>query len=768
MNVRQLLTTQVKKYPAKPAIIYKEQVITFGDLADQVFKLASALSRLGVKKSNKVAILLPNCPEYVDSYLACFCLGAVVVPLDFMLKDDEITSCLNHAEVRFLIVHNKPDISLATILAQSPTVEKVIFVGEMPADKKQNYFAWGELLAGAKTDLPEVAIADLDPALIMYTSGTTGRPKGILLNYRHLDGSPTAMDHFVDLSDKDVKICPIPLSHIGGFIYIQNCLLFGITVILMDRFNPFEFLRLIEQHKVTCFHTVPAMYTAMLAMKQIEKMDLSSLRWVVVFGAPSSPDIMARFHRYCPNAQLLNGWGMTETCPPNVVTPFGSANIASVGKPSPHCEIRIVDDNGQPLASGEIGEITIRGWTNMVGYYKDTEATAAVLRDGWLYTGDLGRFDQEGFLYIVGRKKEMIKVGGQIVYAPEVEAAFYKHEAVAEVAVIGVSDPLRGEAVKAFIVLKEGASVSAEDLRYFARNHLAHFKVPHVIDICAHLPKNRTGKIDKEALQTSNGSSDTAGKNNERVVMATMKKEVHLNGMDLMNMVQLRPSDIGKYAIVPGPRERMEAVIKKLDKPIKNFSFMEYTMYTGTYEGIKITSINGGRFAADTGITTEILCCAQAKTMIRIGSCGALREDIKVGDFIVAQNALCGEGVTPYYVDKDYEPQADAKLTQMFAKQVKAAGQNVHVGKVWSTDAILRETREHVGAAVKKGAIAVDMVTSAFLTICAMHKIPAAVVLAVSDNVITGEMGFMNPAYYMAETAMIDMAFGVVKNLEKG
>jgi long-chain acyl-CoA synthetase len=226
------------------------------------------------------------------------------------------------------------------------------------------------------------------------------------------------------------------------------------------------------------------------------------LRWVVVFGAPSSPEIMERFHQYCPNAKLLNGWGMTETCPPNTVTPLDSTNIASVGKPAPNCEINIFDEDNRELPAGEIGEIAIHGWIVMEGYYKDPEATAAVKRNGWLYTGDLGRFDKEGFLYIMGRKKEMIKVGGQIVYAPEVEAALQKHEAVAETAVIGVPDSLRGEAVKAFVVLRESAKTTPEDLRYFAKEHLAHFKVPQSIEIRSALPKNRTGKIDKELLKS--------------------------------------------------------------------------------------------------------------------------------------------------------------------------------------------------------------------------------------------------------------------------
>ncbi|MCB9771269.1 MAG: hypothetical protein H6754_01770 [Candidatus Omnitrophica bacterium] len=245
-----------------------------------------------------------------------------------------------------------------------------------------------------------------------------------------------------------------------------------------------------------------------------------------------------------------------------------------------------------------------------------------------------------------------------------------------------------------------------------------------------------------------------------------MRKEIHMTGQDLMGMVQLRPEDLGGYALVPGPKERLDAIVKKLANPVKNFSFMEYNMFTGDYNGTKVTAINGGRFAADTGITTEILCNAQAKVMIRLGSCGALREDIKVGDLIVVESTFSGEGVTPYYVDKNFKTVSDKKLSDDLVGIARKSGNTVHVGKCWSTDAILRETRENVGKAVAEGAIAVDMVSSVFLTICQLYKIPAAVILAVSDNVITGEMGFLNTDYYMAEGTMINVVFDLIKQRE--
>lgn len=497
-DINTILKETALTFRNKSAIICSNQEISFDQLYENVLKLANSLRLQGVLRGDKIAVYLPNCAEYVYAYLASFCLGAVCVPLDYQLKEDELTSILSHSGSKILIAIVRPGVDLESIKKNIPSLENVITIGE-PLEGSLDYYS---LISNSSDAQIDVEINQNDPALIMYTSGTTGNPKGVVLNYKHLEGSPEAMKYFVDLTDKDVKLCSIPLSHIGGFIYIQNCIHFGITVVLMQRFIPFQFLELVQKYKVTCFHIVPPMYNAILTLKEIEKFDLSSLRWVVVFGAPSSPEVLARFNKYCPNAKLLNGWGMTETCPPNTVTPMNSDNIASIGKPAPNCVIKILDDDGNSVSIGQVGEIVISGWIVMDGYYKDREFTDEVKKPEGLHTGDLGRFDENGFLYIVGRKKEMIKVGGQLVYAPEVESAFYKNDQVKEVAVIGIKDDLRGEAIKAFIVLADGSLLSENELKYFAKDHLAHFKVPAVIEIREELPKNRTGKIDKAALAT--------------------------------------------------------------------------------------------------------------------------------------------------------------------------------------------------------------------------------------------------------------------------
>jgi len=245
-----------------------------------------------------------------------------------------------------------------------------------------------------------------------------------------------------------------------------------------------------------------------------------------------------------------------------------------------------------------------------------------------------------------------------------------------------------------------------------------------------------------------------------------MQRPIHLTGRDLTEMVQLRPQDVGEWAVIPGPKDRMEVLTKKLKDPVRNFSFMEYAMYTGEYEGVRVTTINGGRFSADTAITTEVVCNAGIKNIIRIGTCGALDEKMQIGDLVVVDSVIRGEGVTPYYVEESFETIPDQRLTTTLIESAQELGTSVYKGKVWTTDALLRETREIVEAKRKQGAIAVDMVSSCLLTICQLYGVRAASILAVSDNLITGEMGFMNPLYYMAETKLIEIALKTIKKLE--
>lgn len=508
MKVAELLNKQAEKYPQKAAIIFKEQTITFRQLRDICFGLADSLINLGIEKGDRVAIYLPNCPEYIFSYLAIWCCGAIAVPLDFMLIEEELILCLSHAETKALIMKDKANISLSSLRSNIPILRDIILCHK----RQEGTLNFEDLLEKGRSKTPDIQVRDKDYAIIFYTSGTTGKPKGVLINYLQLEAPPKSMEFFVDLKEKDITLCALPLSHLGGLVYLQNNITYAVTVILMERFIPLEFLKYIQDYKVTCFWLVPSMYYAILQLKEFETFDLSSLRWIVTFGASSSPEALRRFHQYCPAVYFLNGWGLTETNAPTTVIPMGSNKIASVGRPAPWIEVKIFssgdgsafgkDEAEKEVAQGQIGEIVVRSWVVTDGYYKDPELTQRTFCNGWFHTGDLGRFDEEGDLYIVGRIKEMIKVAGEIVFEPEVETTLHRHPDVAEVAVIGVPDKLRGEVPRAFVVLKEGSKVSEEDLRYFCRQHLAHFKIPHYFAFPSALPKNRAGKIDKEKLRS--------------------------------------------------------------------------------------------------------------------------------------------------------------------------------------------------------------------------------------------------------------------------
>lgn len=498
MNIIRILKERANKTPDKPAVMFREKVISFGQLADISLRLANSLEKNGVGKGDKVAIYLPSWPEYIFSYLALWRLGATCVPLDFMLTEDELVSCLKHSQTKLLIAKPKATLSLSALASRCPELKSILTC----QDKVEGYLFFDDCI---KSDIQEinVSIKETDLAIIFYTSGTTGKPKGVRINYKQLDAPPKSMEFFVnsDLGEKDTTLCALPFSHLGGLIYIQNTIAFGLRLVLMERFIPLEFLKNIQNHKINFFWIVPSMYYALLQLKEFETFDLSSLRWIVTFGASSSAPALRRFHQFCPGAHLLNGWGMTETNAPSAVLPMGSDKLESVGRPAPWIEIKIFNDQDAEVKRGEVGEIVVKSWVVTDGYYKDEPLTKETLRNGWFHTGDLGRFDFDGDLYISGRKKEMIKVGGEIVFEPEIESVIQRHPDVAESAVVGVADKLRGEVPKAFVVLKEGKSLSEEDLRYFLKQHLAHFKIPHHFEFNESLPKNRTGKIDKELLR---------------------------------------------------------------------------------------------------------------------------------------------------------------------------------------------------------------------------------------------------------------------------
>jgi len=494
MDVTELLNSAARNFTDKPAVIFEEKPISFSQLRDSTFRLANGLIKLNLSKGTKIAVYLPNIPEYIISYLAIYSAGGVIVPLDIMFTPDELENLINHSEAQILIAKERKNLDLNR-LKQNTGLRQIILLEDMPG-----FINLHNLIKENSAIEPKAQISESDHSTIFYTSGSTGHPKGVLLNYRHLDAPGGAIEYFLHLTDQDIILCTVPFSHAAGWVFFIAMLYFEVTLILQERFLPRETLKNIEKYNISFMCLVPSMYTAMLGLKEFKRFNLESLKYVVVFGAPSSPILLKRFHKICPNAYLLNGWGMTETSPPNTVLPLGSEKIESIGKALPWVEMKIFDDHDRQLPVGEIGELVVRGWVVMQGYYKEPELTRRVIRNGWFHTGDLARVDSDGFFYIVGRKKEMIKVAGEIVYAPEVEEVIHRHQGVSEVAVVGVSDKLRGEVPKAFLVLKQGERLNEDELRSFCRKHLAHFKIPHYFEFRDSLPKTRSGKIDKVNL----------------------------------------------------------------------------------------------------------------------------------------------------------------------------------------------------------------------------------------------------------------------------
>ena len=498
MDIKVLLNKQALYFPEKPAVIFNGRSINFKQLEEASLAVANYLLKAGVRKGDKVAVFSPNTPAALVSIIGTLSISAVLVPLDFMLSQEEIVSFISHSGAKVLFARFRKGIKLSVVRKKCPSLKNVIVWS-----RKTDYFSgWEGMVEKFRYNESPSQTYDNDLAAILYTSGSTGHPKGVMLTFGHFDNPINCMDSVLNISKDDIILCGgVPFSHIGGIDYILVMLATAQTLVLMERFKPLDFLRSIEKYKVSWFWIVPAMYVAILSLKDYTSFDLSSLRYAVVFGAPSSPVLLKRFHKICPNAHLLNGWGMTETSAPNCVLPVGVDKLESVGRFCAGMQAKIVDKKGSILGPGQKGELMVKGQGVMLGYYKEPELTREVLaEDGWMKTGDIAYYDEDNLFYIAGRIKDMIKVGGEIVFSPEVEEKILRYPKVKETAVLGVSDGLRGEVPKAFIVPKKGEVLSEGELKEFLKRHLAHFKVPHYFEFVNELPKTRTGKIDKKRL----------------------------------------------------------------------------------------------------------------------------------------------------------------------------------------------------------------------------------------------------------------------------
>jgi long-chain acyl-CoA synthetase len=489
-------------YPDRVAVIYRDQPITYGELAIKVNRLASALRTRGIAKGDSVAVLLPNCPEFTITYFAVSALGAICVPANPQFKPAELAHIWCDSAVK-MVFTIPPLIPVAqAALAEIGSTAGIITVRERD-ETPSGFTTIDELIAAGDNAPPDTsAVVDTDPAVCIYTSGTTGRPKGALLSHRNLIANCEQISRALDFHDTDNFLCVLPLFHSFAATVCQNTALYcGAKSTILEQFHPARVLESVALHRVTIFAAVPAMFGALLQLPSDTPFDFSSIRFAVSGGAPMPVAIMEAFEKRFGVA-ILEGDGPTECSPVTCVNPpAGPHKPASVGLPIPGVEMKIFDENDRELPDGEVGEIVVRGENVMLGYRNQPEETAAAMRSGWYHTGDLGRRDSDGYFFIVDRKKDMIIVGGLNVYPREIEEVLYSHPAVLDAAVLGVPDRKRGEEPVAIVALKPGHDVSALDLLRYCRERLANYKVPRRVVFRESLPRGGTGKVVKRLLR---------------------------------------------------------------------------------------------------------------------------------------------------------------------------------------------------------------------------------------------------------------------------
>lgn len=484
MNVAELLERSAGYHPARPALVAGDRRWTYAELDGEASAIAGGLAGLGLKPGERLGLHLPNRPEFVLAYYGAQKAGLVPLSLNVTYAAEEL---------RYIVGDAAP----SAIITTEPAAGSLPAQSAMPAVR--HVLDAKDLGRIARDPLRAIDRDRDETAAILYTSATTGRPKGVMLTHANVVSNAHATVHHLRMSPEDRGLCALPMFHCFGQNFIMNALVAaGATLVLQERFQLEPFMEALTLHRSTILYAVPTMYILFLSAGRT--FDLSSVRLSFSAAATLPTDVERRWHEVY-GQWIHQGYGLTEC------SPFASYNhevafrSGSLGTPIENVEMRIVDEQGQPLPDGELGEIAIKGPNVMKGYWGDPQATAEAIRDGWLHSGDLGYRERDGYYFIVDRVKDMINVAGFKVFPREVEEVLFRHPAVKEAAVVGVPDPVRGEAVKAFLVLNPGARVAPEELQAVCRGAVAPYKVPERIEFIEALPKSPTGKILKKELR---------------------------------------------------------------------------------------------------------------------------------------------------------------------------------------------------------------------------------------------------------------------------
>jgi long-chain acyl-CoA synthetase len=490
-NLAQNLLDTAAKEGQHPALRMDEAHLTYAEFRDAALRVASALRSRGVEPGDRVGMVLPNVLSFPIVFYGALLAGAAVVPMNPLLKAREVEYYLRDSGAR-LVVSGEQSAEPVTEAAGTVGIEAVTVGAALP-----------EALMADEPLAAPADRADDDTAVILYTSGTTGQPKGAELTHAGLNSNArTTQETLLEGTPDDVIMGCLPLFHVFGLTCSLNAgVLSGALLTLIPRFDGGKALDVIERDGVTVFQGVPTMFSAMLHQPDADSHDVSSLRLCVSGGSAMPVEVMRSFEEKF-GCIILEGYGLSETSPvASFNHPHAERKPGSIGTPIRGVELRLVDDDGTDVAAGEVGEIAIRGENVMKGYWQRAEETAKAIPDGWFRTGDLARQDEDGYYFIVDRKKEMIIRGGYNVYPREIEEALYEHPAVAEVACIGIKHPDLGEEVAAAVALKPGATAQVDELREFAKARVAAYKYPRHVWLVDSLPKGPTGKILRRSVE---------------------------------------------------------------------------------------------------------------------------------------------------------------------------------------------------------------------------------------------------------------------------
>lgn len=526
-GLHQYLIESAGKYKEMKALHFMGKEMTYGELFKEAKQMANYLQALGLKKGDRLAIMLPNCPQAVISYYGALLAGAIVVQTNPLYKERELEYQLNDSGSTFIVCLDIL-LPLVTKIRGNTSIKHTIVTGIKdylpfpknliyPFIQKREYnivvkveqseetHVWRSIMKYTSDNYTEVEIDPVaDLALLQYTGGTTGNPKGVMLSHYNLVSNVQMCRAWLHKTEygKEVILGVLPFFHVYGMTTVMNMgVMMGSKVILLPKFDAGDVLKAIDKQKPTLFPGAPTIYVGLLNHPDLKKYDLSSIKACISGSAPLPIEVQEQFERVT-GGRLVEGYGLTETSPVTHANLVWEKRInGSIGLPWPDTDSKIVDmKTYEDVASGVVGEIVVKGPQVMQGYWNNPEETAETLRDGWLFTGDLGYMDDEGYFYIIDRKGDMVIAGGYNVYPREIEEVLYEHEGILEAVIAGIPDEYRGETVKAYIVPKKGFDLTEEALDIFCRKHLAAYKIPKLYEFRESLPKTAIGKVLRRQL----------------------------------------------------------------------------------------------------------------------------------------------------------------------------------------------------------------------------------------------------------------------------